>query len=222
MCRCPAMSRLGWGRVFVCAFLDLDKQLQIWHGGFIRSRCACGYLVADSRPPVQHVCVRGRQAHAASGITEVSCCAWQCGEKNGTQDVANSQPTVMMRRKLLRLGQCHVIERCDGKGDVYTFSEGSNFFANRFRKLLGRQREGCVFLQWEQPKQLSRTSRACLLEVQNSDDPRWLGMNQAMSFSAFFLLFSCVVARAADSRQGRDKLPRRKPNRFVAANASLQ
>ncbi|CAE7743335.1 elmoC [Symbiodinium sp. CCMP2592] len=53
------------------------------------------------------------------------------------EDVANSQPTVMMRRKLIRLGQCHVIERCDGSGEAYTISEGSNYFANRFRKWLG-------------------------------------------------------------------------------------
>lgn len=53
------------------------------------------------------------------------------------EDVANSQPTVMMRRKLIRLGQCHVIERCDGSGDAYTISEGANYFANRFRKWLG-------------------------------------------------------------------------------------
>eukprot|EP00439_Symbiodinium_sp_Y106_P012521 s1342_g1.t2 len=53
------------------------------------------------------------------------------------EDVANSQPTIMMRRKLIRLGQCHVIERCDGSGEAYTISEGSNYFANRFRKWLG-------------------------------------------------------------------------------------
>jgi len=50
------------------------------------------------------------------------------------EDVANSQTTVYMRRKLLRLGQSHVIQRCDGKGPVVTFSEGLNFFSNRLRK----------------------------------------------------------------------------------------
>eukprot|EP00438_Fugacium_kawagutii_P027704 Skav216169 [mRNA] locus=scaffold1043:245075:249464:+ [translate_table: standard] len=38
--------------------------------------------------------------------------------------------------KLLRLGQSHVIQRCDGKGPVVTFSEGLNFFSNRIRKWL--------------------------------------------------------------------------------------
>jgi len=51
------------------------------------------------------------------------------------EDVANSQTTLYMRRKLLRLGQCHVIERCDGKGPTVTFTEGAKFFANRLRKL---------------------------------------------------------------------------------------
>jgi len=51
------------------------------------------------------------------------------------EDVANSQTTLYMRRKLLRIGQCHVIERCDGKGPTVTFTEGSKYFANRLRKL---------------------------------------------------------------------------------------
>eukprot|EP00441_Pelagodinium_beii_P017282 CAMPEP_0197661856 /NCGR_PEP_ID=MMETSP1338-20131121/51711_1 /TAXON_ID=43686 ORGANISM="Pelagodinium beii, Strain RCC1491" /NCGR_SAMPLE_ID=MMETSP1338 /ASSEMBLY_ACC=CAM_ASM_000754 /LENGTH=350 /DNA_ID=CAMNT_0043239497 /DNA_START=114 /DNA_END=1166 /DNA_ORIENTATION=+ len=50
------------------------------------------------------------------------------------EDVANSQTTMYMRRKLLRIGQCHVIERCDGKGPVVTFTEGNKFFVNRLRK----------------------------------------------------------------------------------------
>lgn len=52
------------------------------------------------------------------------------------EDVANSQTTVYMRRKLLRLGQSHVIQRCDGKGPVVHFSEGWSFFSNRLRKWL--------------------------------------------------------------------------------------
>ncbi|CAK9084386.1 ELMO domain-containing protein C [Durusdinium trenchii] len=51
------------------------------------------------------------------------------------EDVANSQTTVVMRRKLLRLGQSHVIQRCDGEGPVIYFTEGMNFFSNRVRKL---------------------------------------------------------------------------------------
>ncbi|CAK9084613.1 ELMO domain-containing protein C [Durusdinium trenchii] len=54
------------------------------------------------------------------------------------EDVANSQTTVVMRRKLLRLGQSHVIQRCDGEGPVIYFTEGMNFFSNRVRKILGR------------------------------------------------------------------------------------
>ncbi|CAJ1361297.1 unnamed protein product [Effrenium voratum] len=50
------------------------------------------------------------------------------------EDNANSQTTLYMRRKLLRIGQCHVIARCDGTGPVITFTEGLNWFSNRLRK----------------------------------------------------------------------------------------
>ena len=55
----------------------------------------------------------------------------------GGEDNANSQTTLYMRRKLLRIGQCHVIARCDGTGPVITFTEGLNWFSNRLRKLPG-------------------------------------------------------------------------------------
>jgi len=53
------------------------------------------------------------------------------------EDVANSKMTVYMRRNLLRLGMSHRIGRCDGHGPLVTFSEGSNYFTNRIRRLFG-------------------------------------------------------------------------------------
>lgn len=51
------------------------------------------------------------------------------------EDVANSRVTIYMRRNLLRIGMSHRIGRCDGKGPLITFTEGSNWFMNRIRLL---------------------------------------------------------------------------------------
>jgi len=48
-------------------------------------------------------------------------------------DIVQSQPTVYMRENLLRLGQSHRVNRCDGKGPDIWFEEGSNYFMNRIR-----------------------------------------------------------------------------------------
>lgn len=51
------------------------------------------------------------------------------------EDVANSKTTAYMRANLLRLGQSHRIERCDGQGPDVWFEEGTNYFSNRLRRL---------------------------------------------------------------------------------------
>ncbi|CAE8651473.1 unnamed protein product [Polarella glacialis] len=60
------------------------------------------------------------------------------------EDVANSRTTVYMRRNLLRMGSSHTIARCDGQGPKVTFTEGSNFLANRVRKVIGMN-QGMTF-----------------------------------------------------------------------------
>ncbi|CAE8627636.1 unnamed protein product [Polarella glacialis] len=60
------------------------------------------------------------------------------------EDVANSRTTVYMRRNLLRMGSSHTIARCDGQGPKVTFTEGSNFLANRVRKVMGMN-QGMTF-----------------------------------------------------------------------------
>lgn len=54
-----------------------------------------------------------------------------------TYEDMSSKTIIYMRRNLLRLGSSHRIARCDGKGPFVTFTEGSNFFGNRIRAMLG-------------------------------------------------------------------------------------
>lgn len=60
------------------------------------------------------------------------------------EDISNSKTTVTMRRKLLRIGQCHVIQRCDGQGPTVTFTEGTNWLANRLRNFF-KMNQGMIY-----------------------------------------------------------------------------
>jgi len=62
------------------------------------------------------------------------------------EDVASSVVTFYMRRKLLRLGLAHAIERCDGKGPSIVFSEGLAYFGNRIRRMLGMNQAYTIYL----------------------------------------------------------------------------
>eukprot|EP00931_Biecheleriopsis_adriatica_P063277 TRINITY_DN3827_c0_g5_i1.p1 TRINITY_DN3827_c0_g5~~TRINITY_DN3827_c0_g5_i1.p1 ORF type:complete len:349 (-),score=55.07 TRINITY_DN3827_c0_g5_i1:34-1080(-) len=63
------------------------------------------------------------------------------------EDVAGSHTTMYMRRKLLRLGFCIVIERCDGKGPTIAITEGSNWLKNRLRRFF-RMNQGVSYKVW--------------------------------------------------------------------------
>eukprot|EP00931_Biecheleriopsis_adriatica_P063273 TRINITY_DN3827_c0_g1_i1.p1 TRINITY_DN3827_c0_g1~~TRINITY_DN3827_c0_g1_i1.p1 ORF type:complete len:343 (-),score=56.72 TRINITY_DN3827_c0_g1_i1:18-1046(-) len=63
------------------------------------------------------------------------------------EDVAHSRTTLYMRRKLLRLGMSHVIERCDGKGQTIAITEGANWLTNRLRRFF-RMNQGVSYKVW--------------------------------------------------------------------------
>jgi len=50
------------------------------------------------------------------------------------EDIANSKLTVYMRKRFWMPYMSYMIARCDGKGPIYTFSEGHNWISNKIRK----------------------------------------------------------------------------------------